>query len=122
MCNEAVRKECYTLWHVSDHLNNKEMCDKTIEEDPGLLWPVPDWYKTQEMCDKVVEEELCLLEYVPNWFVKQEYIDLWDDDDDNYYDDTLIECYDGYQKWKAQKAKIKQELLHIAWHLDCVMD
>ena len=78
MCNEAVRKECYTLWHVSDHLKNKEMSDKAIEEYPALLWLVPVRYKTQEMYDETVEEDLCLL--VPDWFVKQEYIDLWDDD------------------------------------------
>ena len=121
MCNEAVRKECYTLWHVSDHLKNKEMCDKAIE-DPGLLWPVPDRYKTQEMCDKAVEEDLCLLKYVPDWFVKQEYIDLWDDDDDYYDDDTLTKWYDGYQKRKAQKVKIKEELLPTDWHPNRVID
>ena len=30
--------------------------------------------------------------------------------------------HDGYQKRKAQKAKIKEELLPIAWHPNHVMD
>ena len=33
------------------------------------------------------------------------------DDEDNFFD-----CYEGYQKRKAQKVKIKEELLPIAWH------
>ena len=45
-------------------------------------------------------------------------------DDDNEYcnDDELIEWYEGYQKRKNQKAKIKQELMPIVWHPDRVMD
>ena len=76
------------------------------------------------MCDKAVEEDLYLLEYVPDWFVRQEQIDLWLDDyyDDDYYDYGMIEWYDGYKKRKAQKAKIKEELMPIAWHPDRVMD
>ena len=37
----------------------------------------------------------------------------WDDDND---EDKFFEWYDGYKKRKAQKAKIKEELLPIAWH------
>ena len=76
------------------------------------------------MCDKAVEEDLYLLEYVPDWFVRQEQIDLWHDDyyDDDYYDYGMIEWYDGYKKRKAQKAKIKEELMPIDWHPDRVMD
>ena len=40
---------------------------------------------------------------------------MWDDNDD-WYDNKLIERYNGYKKRKAQKAKIKEELLPIAWH------
>ena len=32
------------------------------------------------------------------------------------YDDKLIEWFDGYQKRKAQKAKIKEELSPIVWY------
>ena len=34
----------------------------------------------------------------------------------------LIEWYQGHQKRKAHKSKIKEEVLPIAWHPDCVMD
>ena len=74
------------------------------------------------MCDKAVEEDPGSPEYVPDWFVVQEQIDLWGDDDDYYDDDGIIEWYEGHQKRKAQKAKIKEELLPIAWHPDRVMD
>ena len=53
---------------------------------------------------------------VPVWFVTRGQIQLWHDGDDYYNNDKLIEWYEGYQKRKAQKAKIKEELLPIAWH------
>ena len=34
----------------------------------------------------------------------------------SYDDGESIEWYDGYKKRKAQKAKIKEELLPIPWH------
>ena len=34
----------------------------------------------------------------------------------------MIEWYEGYKKRKSQKAKIKEELLPIAWHPFRVMD
>ena len=47
----------------------------------------------------------------------QEQLKLWHDDDDcDNDDDELIEWYEGHQKRKAQKAKIKDELMPIAWH------
>ena len=51
----------------------------------------------------------------------QQQIKLWDDDDKSCNDDELIEWYEGYKKRKAQKVKIKQELLLIPWHPDRVM-
>ena len=46
----------------------------------------------------------------------QGQLKIWHDDDDYCKDDELIELYDGYKKRKAQKAKIKKELMPIAWH------
>ena len=34
----------------------------------------------------------------------------------------MIKWYDGYKPRKAQKVKIMEELLRIAWHPNCVMD
>ena len=31
-------------------------------------------------------------------------------------------CVEGYKQYKAQKAKIKEELLPIAWDPSCVID
>ena len=49
-------------------------------------------------------------------------IDLWHENNYWHHDDKLIKWYECYQKRKAQKAKIKEELLPIAWHPDRVMD
>ena len=68
------------------------------------------------MCDKAVKDDPSSLQFVPDWFVTQEQIDIWYDDDYWYHDDELMEWYEGYKKRKAQKAKIKEELIPIAWH------
>ena len=57
-----------------------------------------------------------------DWFVTQQQIDVWYDDDDVYNDDEMIKWCNGYKTQKAQKAKIKEEFLPIAWHSDRVMD
>ena len=67
------------------------------------------------MCEGVVKDEPVALEFVPDWFVTQQQVKyLWDDDD--WYNNKLINWYDGHKKRKAQKAKITAELMFIAWH------
>ena len=70
------------------------------------------------MCDDAVCKRPWLLQYAPVYFVTQEQqIKIWHD-----YDDEVIGWYEGYQKRNAQKVKLKEELLTIAWHTDRVMD
>ena len=88
------------------------MCIKAVEKEPEALEHVPYHLKAGEMCKRAIEADLYTLVFCPDWFVTQEQIKLWCDDD---YDDDAPECYEGYQKRKAERAKIKQELL-IAWH------
>ena len=57
-----------------------------------------------------------------DWFVTQEQLDIRFDDDYWYHTDENIEWYKGYEKCKAQKAKIKEGLLPIAWHPDRMRD
>ena len=57
------------------------------------------------------------LNYVPDWFVTDEQLKIWRDDDKYCNPYGLIKWYDGYQKRKTQKAKIKEELMPIACHL-----
>ena len=54
-----------------------------------------------------------VVEICSYWFVTQQQVQSWHDD--YYDDDKIIEWYEGHQKRKAQKAKIK-EVLPIAWH------
>ena len=62
-------------------------------------------------------------QFVPDWFVTQQQLDIWYDNDYVYNNgNQIIEWYKGYQKRKAQKAKIKEELLPIAWHPDRVIN
>ena len=88
-----------------------------LEVDLWQLNYILDYLKTQKMCDDVVRRDPYSLQFVPHWFVTQEQIKIWGDDDDE-----IIEWYGGYQKCNVQKAKIKEELLFIAWCLDGVMD
>ena len=146
MCNEVVALFPYTLWCVPDHLKTQEMCDeavhnnpavfflvpdcfkaqemciKALEVDPWQLKDIPDYLKTQKMCDQAVKDYLSSLQVLPDWFVTQQQIDVWYDDDYWYNNYSIFKWYEGYQKRKAQKAKIKEDFLPTAWHLDRVMD
>ena len=119
MCEKAVEVDTYTLRLVPDHLKTQEMCERAVEKKPWSLKFVPDRHKTQGKYYDVVQEGSYLAEYVPDWFVLQGKLKILDDYKgfcNNYFFDELIEWHDGYQKRKAQKAKIKEELLHIVWH------
>ena len=61
------------------------------------------------MCKEAVQKRLCLLEYIPDWFVTQQQIKIWHDDAYYCNNDKLITWYEGYQKRKVPKAKIKKE-------------
>ena len=98
------------------------MYDKAVKDDPWQLKDVPNHFKTQEMCNKEVRHYLFSLQFVPDWFVTQQQIDVWYDDDYAFNDNEMIKWYDSYKARKAQKAKIKKELLPIAWHPDHLLD
>ena len=69
------------------------------------------------MCiDAAIWEDPSSLQYVPDRFVTREGLCMWHDDHYWDVDDNLFKWYNGYRKPKAQKAKIKEELLPIAWH------
>ena len=109
----------YILKFVPDYFKTQEMC-KGVGFRPWLIGHVPDHFKTQEMCNKVVKVDPSFLQLVPDQFVSQEQLKLWNDSNDWlirwWYNNRLIKWYDGYKKRKAEKAKIKEELLPITWH------
>ena len=74
------------------------------------------------MCDKAVKDYPYSQQFFPDWFVTQQQIDVWYDDDYCYHDDEIIEWHNGCQKRKAQKSKIKGELMPIAWLPGRVME
>ena len=131
MCDEAMRNNPAVLFLVPDHFKTEEMCIKALEVDPLSLYDIPDNLKTSKICNKAVEDDSFLLQYVLDWFVKREWMwmwfddyydddgDHWDNDDD---EDKFFEWYDGYKKRRTRKAKIKSELLPIAWHPNHVMN
>ena len=112
----AVMKDPCVLEFVPDHFKTKKMCQMAVEDEPEALELVPDHFQMQKICDKAVKDESSSLLFVPDWFVSQQQIKSWHDDDDFYGDNEIIDWYNGYQKCKAQKSKIKEELMSIAWH------
>ena len=70
------------------------------------------------MCNKAIRVDHSFLRFVPDCFVSQEQLKLWLDIDDWFirwwYNNRFIKWYVGYKKRKAEKAKIKEELLPIA--------
>ena len=54
---------------------------------------------------------------VPNWFVTHQQIKIWHDINYRHNNAFIIDWYDNYKKRKAQKTKMKEELLPFTWHL-----
>ena len=111
MCERAVEKYPGTLEFVPSHLKTQEMFERAVEKYPLYLSDVSDHFKTQDMCDKPVRRKPWSLKHVPDLFVTEVQIKLWHDDAYYCNDNEMIEWYRDYQKGKAQKAKIKDELM-----------
>ena len=126
MFNKAVKKYPWQLRDFPYHLKTQDTCERAVDNEPKTLEYVPNHFKIQDMCDKVATDDSTSLKFVPDWFVTREGVDMWhddyydddsdhwDNDDDN--EDKFFEWCEGYKKRKAQKAKIKEELLPITWH------
>ena len=115
MCERAIEDESRLLEYIPNYFKTQEMCERVFENYSYNLKFVPDHVKTQWMCKGAVEKYLLTLIFITDWFVTQEQIDIWHDDDEYCNDDEIIEWYKSYQKRKAQKASIKEELMPIAW-------
>ena len=69
------------------------------------------------MCNRAVSlHNFRLSQNVPDWFegLIQQKTKIWYNTGYlciTFYDDSLIEWYEGYKRRKTQKAKIKKELL-----------
>ena len=113
MCNEAVQSFPWALEHVPDQFVTQKMCNEAVKKSPEVLRFVPDQYKTQEMCDEAVEKNLRVLKHVPDQFVTQEMCN-----EAVEKSPEVLRQYKGYEQHKAQKAKIKEELMPVAWHPD----
>ena len=113
MCNKAVEDESETLEFVPDSLKTKTICDRAIEEGPYNLKFIPDHFKTQEICDKMVRGDQYSLQFVPDWLITKQQLKIMGDHCNNIW---FIKGFEGYKKRKAQKAKLKEELMPVAWH------
>ena len=133
LCIKAVRRNPYALDCVPDNVKTQKTCIKAMRENSAVFFLVPDRFKTQEMCNDavdvdplslrdVVQRDSYYLQFISHWFVTQEQLEIWHDDDDYCTDDEIVERYKRYKKRKAQKSKIKEELLPIALYPDRVKD
>ena len=75
---------------------------------------IPDKLKTREMCEQAVSEQPGCLKYVPDWFITAEMLEKCQDKEE--------EWFEGFKRRKAQRLKIKEELLPVTWHPDRVFD
>ena len=117
MCERAVEENQQLLEDIPDHFKTQKIFERAVCLVPSFLQSIPDHLKTQEICDDAVCRDLFFLQFIPDYFVTQQQLKIWHDYNVYYYDDKLIEWYNGYKKKKAQKASIKEELMPIAWHL-----
>ena len=65
------------------------MWNEAVQRDPWMLEHIPDPFVTQKMCSEAVKKS-----------------------------PEVLRWYKGYEQRKTQKAKIKEELMPVAWHPD----
>ena len=123
-----MRENPAAFFLVPDRFKTQKMCSEAVEVDRWQLYDVTDCLKTPKMCDNVVRRDPYSFQFVPHWFFTQEqleiwyHLEIWYDDNEYCTDDEITGWYKRYKKRKAQKAKIKEELMPIAWHSDRVKD
>ena len=142
---KAVRRDQYALGCMPDNLKMQKICNKAMRGNLAAFFSSLTVSKhkkcamrllrsthgscmmylitlKRKKCDDRVQGDSYSLQFVPDWFVTQEQLETWHDDNDYCNDDELIKWYKRHDKRKAQKAKIKEELMPIAWHPNRVMD
>ena len=93
--------------YVPKDLITREICNKAVDDCSWKLEHVPNQHKTREICNKAVSRHnLCLLQNIPDWFegVIQQKIKVWYNTG-SFYDDSLIEWYNGCQNASHKKQK-----------------
>ena len=122
MCIKALEVDPWSFKYVPDNLRTWEVCEKAVNIEPWLLVYLPDNLRTQgmqEMYDKARRDYLSYWLLVPDFFATEKQYKLWHANNRFFgwwYDYMFIEWYEDHKKRKAQKPKIKEELMPIAWH------
>ena len=131
MCEYAVEVNPSFFDFVPRQLQTRAMCESVIKENIYFFDGIPDELKTQEMCERAVETRPTLFfEDVPDYFVTLKILELCKNataEEGEDYRNRIrklkaMTCIVEYKQRKAKKAKIKEELLPVAWHPDCVID
>ena len=109
MCNKEVEEETCSLVFIPNRFKTQEMLNGVVCREPYTLLYVPDHFITQEMCEEVMRVRSAAFFLILDRFKTQE---------------ICIKAAGtmGIKKRQAQKAKIKDKLMPIAWHPDLVMD
>ena len=113
MCDYLVRKHCYMSEDAPDRLKTKEMCDVVVKMDSYLFYVILNQFKTLKMCKEVVQDDPILTECVLDWFVRGKMFKKCQNEGG---------WFEVSKQHKAQKIKIKEELLYIAWNSDRVIE
>ena len=112
MCKQPVSKKLWYLEYVSEQFITQEMCTDSVKRNACMFIYVPEQLKNREMSEFVVKKYAWLFQFVPDCFISAEMLE-------KFQDDGWLEAY---KHRKAQKAKIKEEVLPVAYHPDCVID
>ena len=108
ICTEGVRENPAAFFLVPDCFKTQKMCNEAVEVDPWQVYDVPDYLKTQEICDDPVGGDSYSLQFVLDWFVIEQQIKIWDDDDEYWDGDELIEWYNGYKNGGPRKQSLRK--------------
>ena len=107
MCREVFLEDPWMCDFIYNRFM-KMLYHELVSGEPDMIRCVPDGFKSQDMCNDAVFEDHSLIKHLTDWFVTAEMLEKCEDE----------EWLEGFRWHKAQKAKIKKELLPVVWHPD----
>ena len=98
--------------NTSPSASRREKCARKLLRNVRKVWSMCQISLRRQRCVNLLLKICCLIQYVPDLFVTDEMLEKCQNE----------EWIVLYKQRKDHKAKIKEELLSVAWHQSRVID
>ena len=136
MCDRVVSEDPFFILYCPDKYIDQKVCDEAVDDSLATLKLIPDWFVTSKMIKKLFtalyadENILYFDEDFDNVAFNCNGMGILDidlnninldntidkDDPDTIILIRLLACHIKFEKSKALKKIISEELMPVAWH------